>query len=913
MNSIRLLTVLIFSVLFFNNSFALIALPSGECTDRTITAAITVQINCDDNDTLTVNSGVILDYDNNDVVEAQDTDGVTIINNGTIQNDGNNFQAPIDGSATRNLTVTNNGTINATKRYGVYIDQAEQVTITNNAGATIKTTYTGTATNEQGAIYGNNIGSCTDGNCYNNSNSNGGEGLTLHNYGTITSYYRTIWGGNNDDPDTMSENITIKNYDGGSIASEFSVGMRFRYVEDFDLYNYSGATIETGTVTTTNANYTVDLQNADDVYINNEGTIKSADDYTIACKECTNSTIINSGTIQSIDNYAIFLRDAENITIENSGTISADGNAIFAEDSTSVTITNSGTIISSTGQKAIDIKETTNAVITNTATGTIETATQVAINANGAINPTITNHGTLKSTVASSKVVDFPQTSDKTGTGGTLTNTGTIINATGGAGQSIRVGDGDGPWNNLKIINSGTISSIGESVLVSGGSGTTGLNITTKGEGTWVGEIDMEDAAVTMTLDCSISKDQDIEIEDKTNMVVVDNLCGNDTYAILDSSKNADPDNSETNGYLRIYGEDLEIDSNNKKYRTEIFLAKLNNIFTATNNNKEYSTYYSTYNRDNIYNNNENGVLGFFEKKDEVSFIDKPFISYSDQGASFNNREYTGSKNLAFGFRKQIQTDEFNVSIVPVAGLSLNKVVDVETETNQIIKKGFKSQFAGINTSISKKFDYDNESNLTLEVSGIYGLHRLPKYLSNFTDGDLSVDDAIDQVLGAGFNVKYSKENTNGFVLEPYLGLSANNTLSNDIEIIADGENKEAGHVMNGVLAKKIGFDLTKNTENFNFAINFNHQDQDGLIENSVNISLSKKIQQISKFRKEREREIPELEKLFDQLQLAKENERLTEIAGKTAEENKVMKELIIQLIKENQKLKTENKLFNNQ
>ena len=416
-------------------------------------------------------------------------------------------------------------------------------------------------------------------------------------------------------------------------------------------------------------------------------------------------------------------------------------------------------------------------------------------------------------------------------------------------GQSIRLGDGDGPWNNLTIINSGTISSVGETVLVSGGSKTTGLNITTKGLGTWIGEIDMEDAAVTMTLDCSISKDQDIEIEDKTNMVVVDNLCGNDTYAILDSSKNADPDNSETNGYLRIYGEDLEIDSNNKKYRTEIFLAKLNNIFTATNNNKEYSTYYSTHNRDNIYNNYENGVLGFFEKKDELSFIDKPFISYSEKNASFNNREYTGSKNLAFGFRKQIQSDEFNVSIVPVAGLSLNKVVDVETETNQIIKKGFKSQFAGINTSISKKFDYGNESNLTLEVSGIYGLHRLPKYLTNFTDGDLSVDDAIDQVLGAGFNVKYSKENTNGFVLEPYLGLSANNTLSNDIEIIADGENKEAGHVMNGVLAKKIGFDLTKNTENFNFAININYQDQDGLIENSASISLSKKIQQISKLR----------------------------------------------------------------
>ena len=218
-----------------------------------------------------------------------------------------------------------------------------------------------------------------------------------------------------------------------------------------------------------------------------------------------------------------------------------------------------------------------------------------------------------------------------------------------------------------------------------------------------------------------------------------------------------------------------------------------------------------------------------------------------------------------------------------------------------------------MNASISRKIDYNNESNLTVEVNGTYGIHKLPKYLSNFTDGDLSVDDAIDQVLGAGFNVKYSKKSTNGFILEPYAGLSANNTLSNDVEIIADGESKEAGHVMNGVLAKKVGFNLTKNTENFSFAINFNFQDQNGLIENTANISLSKKIQKISKLLKEREREIPELEKLFDQLQLAKENERLAEIAGKTAEENKIMKELIIKLLKENQKLKTENLLFNNQ
>ncbi len=53
-------------------------------------------------------------------------------------------------------------------------------------------------------------------------------------------------------------------------------------------------------------------------------------------------------------------------------------------------------------------------------------------------------------------------------------------------------------------------------------------------------------------------------------MSVTDNLCGNDRYEILDSSSNADADNSETDGYLRIYGEDLDINSHNKKYRTEI-------------------------------------------------------------------------------------------------------------------------------------------------------------------------------------------------------------------------------------------------------------------------------------------------------------------------------------------------------
>ena len=651
-------------------------------------------------------------------------------------------------------------------------------------------------------------------------------------------------------------------------------------------------------------------------------TITTATTTLLTCGAGDILNISSSGSIARSATKAVDARNSEgasSTTVINEGLLSSTGDTVNMKQATGINkITYSGTIDtamneSDTAGVAVKVDETDGTVIDNT--GTISGG-KYGIVAYEADNFTLTNSGTIKSNANATAAVYIRE-----GENGTITNTGTLTSVRHG----IRVGSGAGQYNNLTITNSGLIAGTTHasrnSIFISDDNNvTSGFNLITKGEGRYDGKIQLSDQNGTtgvtffdFTLDCSISRDQDIEIRQKQNVRVINNLCGNDTYEILDSSKNPDPDNSETIGYLRIYGEDLDIDSHNKKFRTEIFLAKLNNIFTATQDNKEKSTYYSRQKRDDIYKNNENGILGFFENKNELGFLKDSFISYSDQRASFNNTEYSGSKNLAVGLRKQIKTKKFNTSIIPVLGLAQNQIVDVETETNQRIEKDFSSQFAGVNASISRKIDYNNESNLTVEVNGTYGIHKLPKYLSNFTDGDLSVDDAIDQVLGAGFNVKYSKKSTKGFILEPYVGLSANSTLSNDVEIIADGESKEAGHVMNGVLAKKVGFNLTKNTENFSFAINFNRQDQDGLIENNANISLSKKIQKISKLKKEREKEIPELEKLFDQLQLAKENERLAEIVGKATEENKIMKELIIQLLKENQKLKTENLLFNNQ
>ena len=151
-------------------------------------------------------------------------------------------------------------------------------------------------------------------------------------------------------------------------------------------------------------------------------------------------------------------------------------------------------------------------------------------------------------------------------------------------------------------------------------------------------------------------------------MRVINNLCGNDTYEILDSNLNPDADNSETNGYLRIYGEDLDIDSHNKKYRSEIFLSNLNDIFNSVSEEKKSGGYYSVKKRDNIYKNETAGVTGDFKIEND-NFT--PLLSYSSQRAKFNNGEALDSENLAIGLKKEIDYEKFKFSVVSIFGLSL--------------------------------------------------------------------------------------------------------------------------------------------------------------------------------------------------------------------------------------------------
>ena len=874
---IKFLSILSITFLLSNTSFA------GEC-GTTISSATTNQLECADDDELNVTSSGSISYNDHEAVDLLGESGVQITNYGTIETaNGTGKDTAIDAETALNTTIINNGTINSDNNSTIYLDYAENITITNNSGATI-------SAEDDRAIHGRNVGWCdkagNNNNCQSSLSSSGSTevGLILYNHGTITSDKETIWLGSGSAGAPRSRGVKIYNYDGGIIKSTSNKDpIRALYLESSEVINYEGGLIQSA------GRYAINTEKGKDLTITNHGTIESTQN-SIYCKTCTGVNFENSGTITSANNTVVINRNNSSFvtegrtanTITNSGTITADSNAaITSSFSDGTTLTNTGTI----------------------------TGAGRGIHASQVDNSLTTNHGTISATSANGYGIWY-ENNGNARVNNILNNFGTISAIAGTTSDGIAFGKNAQPMFNTTINNSGTISGSDNSILVLNSS-STGIDIVTKGDGTYEGEIDLNSSATTMTLDCSISKDQKIEIHGKTNMVITNNLCGNDTYEILDNNSDVDADNSETDGFLYVYGEDLDIDSHNKKYRSEIFLSSLNKVFDSLNKNNNGETILlSNQKRDNVYRNSIKGVSSYFPQDDMSDKRINAYLAAFNQNAKFNNNEGTESENLSFGYTIRNDTNSLNFNTL--FGLSSNKTHDLETETNQIISNNNISQFLAVQSNYNQSKEIDQNSKLNLKVSSIYGVHRLPKYLSNFTDGDLSVDTAIDQVFSAGFTVEYSKTTKNGFVLKPYTGFSYNNTLSDDIDIVADGENKNAKHKMNGVLAKRVGLSLTKKTKNLALSFSLDHNNLNGLLDNSVSFSISKKLQNYVKTSKKINPADPELESLFDQLQLIRKNERQNQLAKKVIEENNIMKDLIIELIKENQKLKTENLLYTN-
>ena len=198
----------------------------------------------------------------------------------------------------------------------------------------------------------------------------------------------------------------------------------------------------------------------------------------------------------------------------------------------------------------------------------------------------------------------------------------------------------------------------------------------------------------------------------------------------------------------------------------------------------------------------------------------------------------------------------------------------------------------------------------------------------------LSVDEAIEQVLGGGFEVRYTEGLGKGFIIQPYAGVNINNNLNNSIKITADGENKNVSPAYETTTGYFAGVSFTKESKDMNFDLDLMYGNEDGLINQIAAISLTKSFGQsetktpttksdkdikdiriASTISDKDLLEFGDLKKLNDKLKtenerLKIENEKLKMLSAKVTEENKVSKQLIVELLKENEKIKLEKEIF---
>lgn len=260
-------------------------------------------------------------------------------------------------------------------------------------------------------------------------------------------------------------------------------------------------------------------------------------------------------------------------------------------------------------------------------------------------------------------------------------------------------------------------------------------------------------------------------------------------------------------------------------------------------------------------------------------------------------------------------------------------VKDYDTDKIERITNNFVSEFAAINTKLSKKIGTGDENYLNISVEGTYGLQRFPEYLSKFTDGDLSVDESIEQLLSGGFGVSYTEGLPGNFTIKPYFGVNFNRSLSDEIKITARNENSNVSSSEENWSGYHAGVSFAKNVKNINFNLDLMYGNEDGLINEIAAFSVTKSLGKTKEIKYETKTdenmklanvktdesllEFGQLKKIKDQLKneniiLSEENKKLKSLFAKIIQENEDSKKLIVELLKENEKIKLEKEIFKN-
>ena len=340
----------------------------------------------------------------------------TLINSGTISAD--NQRAVVAGlnDDSTNFTLTNTGTIqtscwaapdkldgneqvctSGTGGQGVYI-KGSNATINNETDGIIKaddniiilSASNSTITNRGKIISDNTSGS---GEQYGIHLITGAEESNIHNYGTITTGYKTILIDNSDNDD-----VTLTNYSGGTITSYYRQSISITSgVDGFTLNNNEGATIQT---TGTNAGYGIIMDGTTNTTVVNGGAMSSHLNG-LRCHNCADVNFTNTGTIETTNS-------------------SGGGAAIIIAGSTGTnTVTNSGEVTSAFN-RGLDVSRTSGTTVTNTASGTITAGTNTGLNLAHTTNAVVTNSGTIQ---ANNEAVSLENDKSVTaGSGTSLTN-----------------------------------------------------------------------------------------------------------------------------------------------------------------------------------------------------------------------------------------------------------------------------------------------------------------------------------------------------------------------------------------------------------------------------------------------------------------------------------------------------------
>jgi hypothetical protein len=349
---------------------------------------------------------------------------------------------------------------------------------------------------------------------------------------------------------------------------------------------------------------------------------------------------------------------------------------------------------------------------------------------------------------------------------------------------------------------------------------------------------------------------------------------------------------------------------------------------------KFFKIFHSEQEREGTYKGNMSGVVGQLSPFILGDIRSNIFLGYTKQDGDFDNGEFLGGDNFALGLKSVYEKNGFKASFTPMIGLNDLTVTDFDTDTKTKISTNLMSEFAGFNTKLGKELVTSEKSSLNLSVQSTLGLQKFPDYLAKFSDGDLSVDEAIEQVLGIGFQVKYTEELGKGFIIQPYIGANINNNLNNSIKITADGENKNVSPANEMTTGYFAGVSLTKEAKDMNFDLDLMYGNEDGLINQIAAVSLTKSFGEgkAKNLKTEPDKNIKiadamhedidllefgELKKLNEFLKdknkrLKAENEKLKILNTETIKENKASKQLIVELLKENEKIKLEKEIFKN-